>query len=424
MAVDTRASSSWRASENVVFTNGLWFDGKDFQLREAVYVVDGRIADSPSPAANTSIDLTSQYVIPPLADGHTHSFDGPFGLAAQQAKFLDDGVFYAATMTAPSRGVQRIRPQLSGPKNVDVASAMGGITGPDSHPAEIYEANALGFFSPAQQIENATRIRQSRRMADNAYFVVENRAQVDNKLAMLEAFGADFVKVYLRNSERYGERKQDSWALGGIDPTLLPYIVESARSAGLRTAVAVSNVYDFRQAVRAGASVITHPPCYQSTSDPGPYFKVQTTAQCRLREDDANAAAAIGLWTIAIASEWAKDRPADLVKWEETNLGLLRRAAAPIALGSNQYGSTQVEGMIQGARKGLYPPALILRWATQDTARMIFPGRHIGCLDDGCEASFLVLAASPLADMDALRSIVLRVKDGVPLLPEDYRPDQ
>ena len=46
----------------------------------------------------------------------------------------------------------------------------------------------------------------------------------------------------------------------------------------------------------------------------------------------------------------------------------------------------------------------------------IFPGRRVGRLEAGDEASFLVLAGNPLADFQNVRRIRMRFKGGV-LLP-------
>jgi imidazolonepropionase-like amidohydrolase len=55
--------------------------------------------------------------------------------------------------------------------------------------------------------------------------------------------------------------------------------------------------------------------------------------------------------------------------------------------------------------------ALLKLWA-EATPRAIFPGRKLGCLQQGCEASFLVLRADPIADFGHVRDIALRVKQG------------
>jgi imidazolonepropionase-like amidohydrolase len=50
-------------------------------------------------------------------------------------------------------------------------------------------------------------------------------------------------------------------------------------------------------------------------------------------------------------------------------------------------------------------------WAVQ-TPQAIFPERRIGRLDEGYEASFLVLNGNPVEDWSAMRRIRLRVKRG------------
>jgi imidazolonepropionase-like amidohydrolase len=54
---------------------------------------------------------------------------------------------------------------------------------------------------------------------------------------------------------------------------------------------------------------------------------------------------------------------------------------------------------------------------SEATPRAIFPGRRIGALADGYEASFLALAGDPLEDLANVRRIRLRFKQGVPLAP-------
>jgi imidazolonepropionase-like amidohydrolase len=51
--------------------------------------------------------------------------------------------------------------------------------------------------------------------------------------------------------------------------------------------------------------------------------------------------------------------------------------------------------------------------ACENTAATIFPGRKIGRLEDGYEASFLVLDGDPLADFGNTGRIAMRFKEGV-----------
>ncbi len=84
-------------------------------------------------------------------------------------------------------------------------------------------------------------------------------------------------------------------------------------------------------------------------------------------------------------------------------------------------GSTVIDGLIAGAEKGFFEPARLLRLATTDTARMIFPQQKAGCLEPGCEASFLVLDGDPLENFSNIRNIRLRVKEGQLLTPEEIQ---
>ncbi len=410
-------------SDVTEYRGGRLFTGEGFVA--ASLCVSGSTIVACGERSGSRVNLEGGFLIPPFADAHTHHFDGPRTLSWHRAAFLEAGVFYAMTVTAPTSQVLQIRERLSGPKDVDVVTSLGGITGPDSHPAEIYEALALGIRGYEDQIARAAEIRASRRAADDAYFVVETAADVEEKWPLILSNGPDLVKVFLRSSERYDEGFGKWGPGGGIDPDLLPLIRRLSAEAGLRLAVANSSIGDFRASLAARADLVTHLPCYQdSMSDPeSPYYDVDTAEECRLSLADAEAAAAIAMGTVLIVSEWAKDRPEPYVDWERRNTALLEVAGAPLAVGSNAYGSTVIDGLIAGAEKRFFEPARLLRLATTETARFIFPNRRVGCLEPGCEASFLVLDGDPLAEFSRIRGIRLQVKEGQILSPAEIRGD-
>ncbi len=419
---------AWSASEVVALENGFWFDGEQFRARQAVYIIAGRLETSRPRRIDRRVDLAGGYVISPFGDAHTHHYDSPFQFPTQRGADLRAGVFYAMTMTAPALSVARIRAQFAGPDNVDVRTSLGGITGPESHPAEIYEALALGYYTFEQQLAHQAEIRASRSENGNAYHVVSNRDELDAAWDRLSGQRPDFVKVYLRSSERYAEGWGRWGPGGGLDPALLPAVAEHARGAGLRLAVAVSSVSDYRAALAAGASLATHLPCYQDTEIDGadnPYFDAPADAECQLLRADSRAAARQRMVSILITSEWAKPsalRGQRYLDWEGRNVALLEAAGAPLAIGSNAYGDTVIAGLIEQGQRRLFGVARLLRLATMDTPRAIFPERRVGCLRSGCEASFLVLEANPLLGMAAIRDIRWRVKDGVLLSAEAIAP--
>lgn len=67
---------------------------------------------------------------------------------------------------------------------------------------------------------------------------------------------------------------------------------------------------------------------------------------------------------------------------------------------------------------GIFTTEEMLNMWCETTPRSIFPGRNIGRLDEGFEASFLVLGGDPIEDFDHVRNILMRVKQGRPLVLE------
>ncbi len=397
------------------YINGRIFDGTSFHEGE-LCVEGARIVDCDN-GRSAVVDLDGAYVTPPFGDAHTHHFDSEFTLDWHTAIGLQSGAFYAINLTARSTQVELIRDRLRGPGRVDVISSTGGITGPESHPAEIYEAVAIGAYSYEDQLARAAEIRASRRVADDAYYVVENVADFDEKWPLLLSRKPDLVKVFLRTSERYDEGYGKWGPGGGVDPDLLPFIRARAEAAGLRLAVASSTLSDFATAVSSGADIISHLPCYQDTSsDPdSPYYAVRTKDQCKISAELARQAAEEGLAVVLITSEWAKERPQQILEWEQHNIRTLESAGVTFAVGSNAYGATLTDGLIACAEKGFLPKRKLLRIATRSTPRLVFPDRRVGCLQAGCEASFIGFASNPLEDFRAIKDIVFRLKDGQPV---------
>lgn len=388
------------------------FDGTQFTLR-TICVSEAEIVACPDTITHT-VSLAGMYVTPPFGDAHTHHFDGAFTLPWHRAIAIQSGAFYAMTMTTPTTSTLRIRAQFSGPGNIDVATALGGITGPQSHPAEIYEALRLGIRSYDEQVANAGRIHASRAAADDAYFIVQTPHDVRTKMALLLESDPDHIKVYLRHSERFDEDWGKWGPGGGVDPELMPLIAESARGAGKRIAVATSSVFDYRQSLSANADVVTHLPCYQDTEDDpdGPYYDVATADECLLSGEDAASAARNGMASTLVVTEWVKPRSAKYVEWEKANIAHLREAGAIILIAVDAYGETLTDGIIAGVQEGYLGAAEILRIGTMDTPAFIFPDRRVGCLEVGCSASFIAFPHNPIDDISVVRTISFRLKDG------------
>ena len=147
------------------YKGAMVFDGTRFVARN-LCVSRAVLVECPD-RPDATVSLAGHFVTPPFGDAHTHHFDGKYTFDWHRSIAIESGAFYAMTMTAPSKSTLAIRDQFSGPGNIDVATSLGGVTGAQSHPAEIYEALALGYRTYEEQVANQDRIHASKAAADD-----------------------------------------------------------------------------------------------------------------------------------------------------------------------------------------------------------------------------------------------------------------
>jgi imidazolonepropionase-like amidohydrolase len=392
------------APAGVEYRNGRWFDGSGFRER-TMYVVGHDLSSARPERIAKVVDLDAGWVVPPYAEGHNHWLE-PAAVAAYDALYLRDGVFYLKDM-ANARVVRRgMDAALNRPATVDFVSANEGWTGPGGHPYQI----ALQFLKFGSFPKEWTEKDLDR----NVVNVVETPADVEARWPDFAAGRPDFVKVFLLYSEEYAKRRANPAFLyeRGLDPALVPLIASRAHAAGLRLAAHAYTAADFRNAVAGGADDVAHFPGTGWNAKLG-------DAAFRITEADAALAAKRGA-TVTTTLSWLGERmesdPAvgkhilDAVI--RPNLDLLRRAGVPILIGSDQFRKTPAAEAALLARWRLFSNAELLKAWCETTPRAIFPKRKIGRLEDGWEASFLVLTGDPLADFANTARISMRVKQG------------
>ena len=402
------------------FVNGQWFDGKRFRQQE-FYVVEGKFTKKKPANIDEVVDLKNGFVVPPFADAHTHLFDGAYGLEDNIKKFLSDGVFYAKVQTNSRAGALSIKNKMNLPTSIDVAYAHGGLTSSFGHGVEVYEGLALfyrtGGFSPAE----VQKVRASKSRENDAYYVLDTAEDVENKWPRIVAGKPDFIKLYLLSSEEHEQRIKRTDTVGdrGLDPKIIPLIVSKAKAAGLRVSAHVDTVFDYRVALQAGVNEMAHLPGY--------YIEMNDdTRKYELTADDAKETARRGIWVIPapVAYDWFdpsnKDFKADVAartdKVRAQNLRLLKQYKVKLAFGSDRYSNTPMADVLYLQKLGVFTNAELLKIWCEDTPQTIFPNRRIGKLQEGYEASFLVLNSNPLEKFDNVKAIRLRYKQGVPVM--------
>lgn len=391
-----------RRAPAIEYRNGHWFDGGRFVDR-TMWVVGDRFSETaPAGAGNVSVvDLRGGFVVPPYAEGHNHWLE-PALVDAYVQTYLRDGVFYVRDQGTSPKFHDAMRPALGAPTSVDFVSAHQGFTGPGGHPMELIDQLAAMGILPA---EWATTHGEG-----EALFAVASEADVDRAWPKLLAGRPDFVKLFLVHSDEYAARRDDRALTPrqrGLDPELVPAIVRRAHAANLRVSAHIEDAHDFHVAVAGGVDEIAHLP-FVSADAPDAY---------RLADADCEAAGRRGL-SISTTLDFLGDAPVPRqLEVARSNLRNLERHGVEIAIGTDLFRQTPRVEVERIARFHLLTNLQILvAWAVT-TPQVIFPGRKLGRLAGGYEASFLVLDADPLLDPANLEHIVDRVKRGRALVP-------
>ena len=374
--------------------NGRWFDGDSFVGRTA-YVADGKLTFVRPTSVRGTLDLAGGYVIPPLTEAHNHNLGGYSQDTAALRAYLDAGVFYVKILSYLPRMTDPVRHLFNNPRSVDVVFANGGLTGSGGHPIRLRERLLDQGVYPGFTRET---------LKDHAYFVIDNATDLETKWPLVLAGRPDFIKVILVYTEEFAKRRDDTAYFGmkGLDPDLVPRVVAKARQYGLRVSAHTNTATDFRNAIRGGVDEIAHLPGFDAPS--------------LLSDADIEAAKAAGVTVVTTASlaNRRKQSPelfARIQEAQRSNLSRLIAAGVPVAIGSDNYDDTSVGEALYLKELGIDNRTLLRMW-TENGARTAFPGRRIGALREGYEASFLVLAANPLDDIANVRRIVLAVKEG------------
>ena len=404
------------AGPSLALVNGQWFTGERFEPR-TFYAVNG-VFDTRAPARiERTIDLAGGFVIPPFGDSHTHNLDGPFRLDTMVANYVREGTFYVQVLTNTRTGAEAVRARFNHPCALDVAYANGGLTSTLSHPFLAYEPRAMGLFGDWRA--KAADIRLSRRREGDAYWFIDSIADLDARWPLILAGHPDIIKIFLLDAREHPPVMPDTGLpVGhGLRPSVVPEIVRRAHAAGLRVAAHVETAQDFETAVRAGVDFFAHLPGYGMGQD-------QPERLFELSNEVAKLAAARGVRANpTVTWHQSMDGPqrdsAGLVARRRAvamrNIEVLRGAGVRLVVGSDWFGST-AWNEVQAIRSlGLWDNLGLLRMWAVDTPQSIFPWRRLGVLEAGYEASFLVLRDDPLVSFEAVRSIVMRVKQGCEL---------
>ncbi|CAM3888853.1 amidohydrolase family protein [Roseateles saccharophilus] len=374
--------------------NARWFDGQKLQ-RGNLYVENGVFVAKKPAKVNRKMDLRNQQVlINPLAEAHNHNLQTAWGWGQYADKYIDDGVFYAAMLCGDPAGVAPVRPLAAKPAAPDTSFVTACITSPDGYP--------LAAVLPEPSAEAAA--------AQDQIVLVDSPEQARQQWPTIKARGGNWLRLVLAHSERPELRQQPAmFGRLGLRPDTAAELTRLAHADGRHVVAHVETAADFDAALAAGIDVIAHLPGYANTLDEAPeVFALSEAAAAQAARQHAAvitttaATALFKLDTTALAA---------LREVQRANLGRLQAAGVQLLIGSDVFIGTARAELHALDELGL-DHATLLRLATHDTPRALFPGRKLGCFEPGCEASFLLLGGDPLADLAQVDMPLLRVKQG------------
>jgi len=386
---------------NLELFNAQWFDGTSFK-RGSLFVENGYFVSQRPKHLNRRMDLKGEFLIAPLGEAHNNNLQSEWGVGNFAQRYMQDGVFYAAMLCGDPANVNPVRGKLNQPDTPDTLFVTACITASDGYPLAMLLASPVAAGQPAPKVAD---------FADKQLLLMDSPTEVDLKWPLVAARRTDLVKLVFSYHDRpeYHGRPAQMGRLG-VTPATAAAIVRHAHHDGLKVVAHVETATDFEAAIRAGVDQIGHLPGYFDHNDDGPErFQIAPAVAAmaaKQKVEVVTGTAASNLFAMDAAQR------EQIRQTQAGNLRLLKSAGVPLLLGSDVFTGTSLTELQNLAGLNVWSNAELLRMASVDTPKALFPKRRIGCFEAGCEASFLVLAGNPLQDLAMLDHPLLRVKQG------------
>jgi hypothetical protein len=388
---------------NIELVNGQWFNGKSFETR-IFYSVNGKFTSHKPSHIDTIINLAGTYIVSPFGEAHNHNIGTGVEDWDKKAiqKYLTDGVFYVKIQgNLPLNDEMKQRLAINRHNSIDVSLAQGSLTATGGQPIFLVEKILL----PQRYYPGYTK----ETLKDFRYFIIDSEADLEKKWSKILNLKPDFIKIFLWGSDEFEKLKNDSTKLfKGLNPALVSKIVKKAHRQKLRVSVHVTNAADFHNAVVAGVDEIVHLPRFMSGMPIKP-----------IAVEDAKMAAKRGIvviTTVAISlRQGGLVKEADFPiarKNQAADLKILFESGVSIAIGSDDVTDNSLKELFYLKDLGVFDNLTLLKMWTETTSKTIFPNRKIGALKEGFEASFIALEGNPVEDLNNVRKIKFRFKQG------------
>jgi hypothetical protein len=336
-------------------------------------------------------------------------------------QYINDGIFYIQVTGNYGSGAEQARPILAKSNLVDVVYANGLLTATYGHGFYPYEPLALGFYSPQEQMKYVDSVKKSRRAENDAYYFLDDTTDVNTKWSFILKYNPDIIKICLLDAADYeAKRKAEKVETYGLSAQVAAHVVQKAHAQGLRVIAHVETADDARLCAKIGVDALAHMPGYAwngkeetrkkfcMTKDDVKLFKLKgITITPTLNLDYTPTYDSLGNKT-EFPQQFAKT-----LAYEKQAMQWLYNAKVPLCIGGDYYGKTAIVEIDYVLKHKIFTPQQLLHIYCTQTPQHIFPRRKIGLLNEGYEASFLVLNQNPLVKIEGIKNITHRIRKGV-----------
>ncbi len=389
------------AKKNYEFRNGNWYNGKDFTTG-TWYTSQGLLTRKAPAKIDSVIDLTDHWVVPPLADAFCSSLSNNSAAANTLKTYFDEGVFYLQILANTQEDRAILQPLIGKATAPDIAFANGGFTCTLGYPFAVYEGPANGIKGQQHIAERYDFIKQQRKMLGNAYWFVDNKEMLDRNWDKIKAQKPDVIMIYLLNNQANGGKES-----GSLTADAAEAIVKKAHKSKLRVIASISTPDDLRLALKIGVDGIANLPGYNWDGN-------GTTDRFELTDDDLKKLAKkkTTVTPLFFHGQGASNQ-ALVQQWQAKTLQRLFDNGVNVAVGSDDVQRTLRAEMNYWTMLPTLDATAALKTLCENTPRAIFPSRKIGKIEDGYEASFLILSDNPVVNnVLRLRMTGFKMKNG------------
>lgn len=383
------------------FRNGQWFNGKEF-APATWYVSKGVLVKKAPSKIDSVIDLSNRWVIPPMGDAYCMSVAGNSLASSQLNSYMSEGIYYLQILGNTKEGRTAIQQIINKPDSPDAIFANGAITGTLGYPFVEYEGPVHKIRTEQEVKDRYAYLKEQRTLLGDGYWFLDSKDAVDRSWAAIKAQQPGVIFIVLHDAANMGGKEGK-----GLSEEVAKMVIKKAHKSDLRVFAHVENADDLRLALKMGADGVANLPGYNwdGKSDIKSY---------QLTDDDIKKLAKKKTVVIPLFGHAQAMGPNTAVQdFHAQTFKRLTDAGVLVAIGSDDpIRTTRTEVSYLFHLHGMSYPT-VLKVLCENTPRAIFPSRKVGKIEDGYEASFLVLQDNPLNNLLKIRAIGMKVKNGV-----------